>query len=99
MESCDETVITLRTGTRVFPTAHLIGWRIGSCAWRAGWRGFQTAHSIPEGLHVYSQSVSREHTTPGGVEQLSATHYLYNYSIPAWSAYRPLESGRQKMKE
>jgi len=46
---------------------------------------------IPEGLHVYSQLVGRENTTPGGVE-LSVPHYLYKHLIPAWSADRSLKT-------
>jgi hypothetical protein len=46
---------------------------------------------IPEGLHVYSQLVGRENTTPGGVE-LSVPHYFYKHLIPAWSADRSLKT-------
>ena len=45
--------------------------------------------SNPEGLHVYSQPVSRENTTPAGVERLSAPWYFYKHLMPACSVDRP----------
>jgi hypothetical protein len=36
---------------------------------------------IPEGLHVY-RPISRENTTPAGVERLSAPWYFYKHLMP-----------------
>jgi len=51
---------------------------------------------IPEGLHVYSQPVSRRNSTPAGVAQPVVSYRFYKHLMPACSADRPLASGSRK---
>jgi hypothetical protein len=46
-------------------------------------------YSIPKGLHVYRNTVSRGNSTPAGVAQSDASWYFYKHLIP-------LESGSRK---
>jgi cobalamin biosynthesis Mg chelatase CobN len=54
--------------------------------------------SIPEGLHVYSQPVSRENTTPAGVEWLSAPWYVYKHLMPLASGRTGKNSSWMKVQ-
>ena len=52
--------------------------------------------SNPEGLHVYSQPVSRRNSTPAGVAQPVVSYRFYKHLMPACSADRPPASGSRK---